>query len=954
MRTAAGAASVAPAASSSGRMRSHACVRTAERRRGGSVGRRRARRRPGGRRWTGAAAGDTPPSASSSAAAASDAAAAGRAAEAERAEAGDVYSIEDDIIVEVGGSAPPGVAALDFGEDDDVAIYPVNAVAAPAPAAPAPAPAAPPAGSGDEGSEGWASRAEPLSAGNIRIAIKRQLVVTASRVRESLMQEPALEDRGVGVLGDILDIGWSVKGGAAKGGRRRWLGLDRSAWFDVVSEQAAAHALLTALREEALMGEDRNVAGIEDVALVASRQLLVLAQGMQGALLAHDASKELITRFFNSVHAEQVSSLRLILRSVRRSLEALVGSKHVALLILALYCTSATFSASAVGNPYSRVRERQWALITEALSAASVSLPDIWYWARMAGNDGKQLFLKKFSRAAASPFVGDRDARTFWIGLIEERLSSRLEKEECVPVEATAHEAAVVAFFMYLGRIGREQFADDTLDKLPNAPQLFEYIQSQPCVVWSDLRDINMLETYLEVAEEALDWLPLKDEILGFSRGSSERRWALYVTYLAGWHQNFHLLSGTAWDSSSVSEASQFLNGLRSSLLRNCPPEVGRILETSDGASSSWMKGMLGVLSLPTRAWRRGTGDAEAGEGVPISAEGLGAAEEAEEAEEGEEVDEDGVELEAELEQVTMAIERLEGMVAPLERGAAGADDDRADIKEKLEEARALLVDARALHQHLTLIKERRSMGSLDRLVRFWSLLKRSALSRASARPAGGDAGGAEGADAATEGDAAAGRGGEDDAAADGAPAVVSDVIAVEVQDGYAMPWSMLDDPASYACERSDGGPEAGVLSGVRLSYGRLSATMRDSFDNVVLGSRLLGGDVREATALISRKLQGRSLTARQVERIKRMGSDVAVLIPIATVLALPITAVGHTAFLAAIQRYSPWMIPTAFREERLQRLRQLDALKKSQDGGEPAGEGGADPIDDQGSVASA
>mgnify|MGYP003329884171 CR=1 FL=1 len=33
------------------------------------------------------------------------------------------------------------------------------------------------------------------------------------------------------------------------------------------------------------------------------------------------------------MHAEQVSSLRLILRSVRRSLEALVGSKHVALLI---------------------------------------------------------------------------------------------------------------------------------------------------------------------------------------------------------------------------------------------------------------------------------------------------------------------------------------------------------------------------------------------------------------------------------------------------------------------------------------------------------------------------------------------------------------------------------------------------------------------------------------------
>ena len=75
-----------------------------------------------------------------------------------------------------------------------------------------------------------------------------------------------------------------------------------------------------------------------------------------------------------------------------------------------------------------------------------------------------------------------------------------------------------------------------------------------------------------------------------------------------------------------------------------------------------------------------------------------------------------------------MAIERLEEMVAPLE---GASQDDSADIKEKLEEARALLVDARALHQHLSLIKEQKNMGSLDRLVHYWNMLRTSALSKA-------------------------------------------------------------------------------------------------------------------------------------------------------------------------------------------------------------------------------
>ena len=551
-----------------------------------------------------------------------------------------------------------------------------------------------------------------MSAGGIRAALRERLVHAASRIRDSLMEEPALEFGG---LSSLLPISWGgVRRAKTGAGRRRWLGLERGEWFDVVSEQAASHALLTALREEALNGEDGNVAGIEDVALVASRQLLVLSQSMQGALLAHDASKDLITRFFNSVHAEQVSSLRTMLRGVRHSLEEILASKHVALLVLGLYCTTATFSASAVSNPFARVRERQWALITEALAAASVSLPDIWYWARMAGNDGKQLFLKNFARTAASPFVGDRAARTFWIGLIEERLASSLEKKGCVPSGATANEAAVIAFFLYLGRIGEKKVFTDTRDigQLPNASRLFEFIRSQPCVVWCELRDGESFETFIEIADQCLDWLPLADEIKGFSKGDADRRWALYATYVAGWHQNFNLLSGKAWDSSSVSEASQFLKGLRTSLEENCTAEeVSRLLDAGfdDATSGSWMKGVLGALT-PAR-WRRSQNN---GADMPIAAETLA---------EGQmevppetvlrDIDEDTIELEVELERVATAIARLEEMVTPLSGAVSGGEEgEDGGIEHKLKAARALVDDVKALKQHLTILSRQEAASS--------------------------------------------------------------------------------------------------------------------------------------------------------------------------------------------------------------------------------------------------
>ncbi|KAL7162500.1 hypothetical protein ACSBR2_042901 [Camellia fascicularis] len=95
------------------------------------------------------------------------------------------------------------------------------------------------------------------------------------------------------------------------------------------------------------------------------------------------------------------------------------------------------------------------------------------------------------------------------------------------------------------------------------------------------------------------------------------------------------------------------------------------------------------------------------------------------------------------------------------------------------------------------------------------------------------------------------------------------------------------------------------------------------------MGSHLLFIDILDTMGLLMKKLRGKKVTKRERRKIERTLADIASLIPITILMLLPVSAVGHAAMLAAIQKYMPRLIPTPYSPERLDIVKQLVRTKK-------------------------
>lgn len=86
-------------------------------------------------------------------------------------------------------------------------------------------------------------------------------------------------------------------------------------------------------------------------------------------------------------------------------------------------------------------------------------------------------------------------------------------------------------------------------------------------------------------------------------------------------------------------------------------------------------------------------------------------------------------------------------------------------------------------------------------------------------------------------------------------------------------------------------------------------ATMKDATVDIWRGSCLLGTDVGASLVLLRRRVLGQKLTSREKKILKRTLTDIASVVPIGILMLLPVTAVGHAAILAAIQKYVPALV---------------------------------------------
>ncbi|KAB5519692.1 hypothetical protein DKX38_024011 [Salix brachista] len=111
----------------------------------------------------------------------------------------------------------------------------------------------------------------------------------------------------------------------------------------------------------------------------------------------------------------------------------------------------------------------------------------------------------------------------------------------------------------------------------------------------------------------------------------------------------------------------------------------------------------------------------------------------------------------------------------------------------------------------------------------------------------------------------------------------------------------------------------------IRKSIAKLKKTSKD----VLQGTQLLAIDVASSMGLLKRLLIGDELTEKERKTLRRTMMDLASVVPIGVLMLLPVTAVGHAAMLAAIQRYVPALIPSTYGPERLDLLRQLEKVKE-------------------------
>ncbi|KAF3972707.1 hypothetical protein CMV_003815 [Castanea mollissima] len=104
---------------------------------------------------------------------------------------------------------------------------------------------------------------------------------------------------------------------------------------------------------------------------------------------------------------------------------------------------------------------------------------------------------------------------------------------------------------------------------------------------------------------------------------------------------------------------------------------------------------------------------------------------------------------------------------------------------------------------------------------------------------------------------------------------------------------------------------------------------LKETTTDVLQGTQLLAIDVAASMGLLRRALVGDELTEKEKKVFKRTMTDLASVVPIGVLMLLPVTAVGHAAMLAAIQRYAPALIPSTYGPERLDLLRQLEKVKE-------------------------
>ncbi|XP_042512406.1 uncharacterized protein LOC122087374 isoform X2 [Macadamia integrifolia] len=724
-----------------------------------------------------------------------------------------------------------------------------------------------------------------------------------------------------------------------------WLGVDRNAWMKALSYQAAVFSLLQAVTEISSRGEVRD----RDINIFVQRSLLRLSASLESLIKDELSAKQpeaydwfwsdqlpiVVTTFVN--HFERDPRFTAAITVCRKGLsEGSGNASDISLLMLVLTCIAAItklgpakVSCSQFISTIPDITGRLMDMLVDFIPIHQTyhSIKDIGL---------RREFLVHFGPRAATCIVKHErgtEEMSFWVDLIQKQLQRAIDRERiwsrlttCETIEVLEKDLAIFGFFIALGRSSRSFLLANGFDVLDDPVEsLLRYLIGGSVLYYPQLSSISSYQLYVEVVCEELEWLPFfpSNVDLKQSRDHKSKREGppneeaipQVLQVCSYWMQGFIKYSNWLENPSNI-KAARFLSRGHNKL-KECMEELGVLKNEMKESNIRYSGGWTGSGTYsPTEK----------------------------------ELDS----FDKALESVEEALKRLEELLQELHLSSSdsgkehlqAACSDLERIRKLKKEAEFLEASFRAKAASLQQGEDvechsepstsnkgrypKRKIGksvnntwdnreySADRVVNkphgMWSFLEVEHDEMSTTEDMGDlDSGSNE---------------------FQRFELLRHELFELEKRVQKSTDQSeneeeikIVDDNASYDAESRDA--QLFRVQKKESIIGKSIVKLKEASTDVWQGTQLLAIDVAAAVELLRRALIGDELTEKEKKALRRTLTDLASVVPIGILMLLPVTAVGHAAMLAAIQRYVPALIPSTYGPERLDLLRQLEKVKE-------------------------
>ncbi|KAF8118782.1 hypothetical protein N665_0002s0092 [Sinapis alba] len=727
-----------------------------------------------------------------------------------------------------------------------------------------------------------------------------------------------------------------------------WLGVDRNAWVKTFSYQASVYSLLQAANEVSSRGNNRD----KDLNVFVQRSLSRLAAPLDSMMRdkLSSSNPEANEWFWSDQVPPAVASFVSCFEGDQRFVAAASAyakgkssaastETEVSLLMLVLNCIAAVtkLGPTKLSCPpfFSMIPDTTGRLMDKFVDF--VPLPQAYHSMKSLGL--RREFLVHFGpRAAACRVKSDcsTDEVVFWVDLIQNQLLRAIDREKIwsrlttsESIEVLERDLAIFGFFIALGRSTQSFLAANGFDALENPVEdLVRHFIGGSLLQYPQLSAISSYQLYVEVVCEELEWLPFypnkKDSKAAKQAHGHKRRpegppnydaLPQILNVCSYWLQSFIKYSKWPENPSNV-KAAKFLSTGHKKLIQ-CKEELG---------ISSLAVTEAGFIDMNTLSTEESSSFDKALESVDealVRLESLLQQLHASSSSSGKEQIKAAC---SDLEKIRKLKKEAEFLEASFRAKAASLQEGGgdSDSQESSEEQ----------NQNLKGKDTKKSISSVDQGARnrgFWGFFERPPRRKSAPKV-----------DEYTE------RSRENVDSVDSESNEIyrfellrNELIELEKRVQGSTDESVNEEgrTSGDATPKSSSSMEGVELVQTSKKESVIEKTLdqiKETSTDVWQGTQLLAFDSAAAMELLRRSVIGDELTEKEKKALRRTMTDLASVVPIGVLMLLPVTAVGHAAMLAAIQRYVPGLIPSTYGAERLNLLRQLEKVKQMQNETEP------------------